>query len=118
MQEETLLKIKRYLQGVKPLFVNGQIRLVSENWLIKITYKDAFIDFTIKEKINENDKRAHKQVVEFCFNVYCSNERDGEPKTSDEIGRLLDISPWEVRRILSGIYKKLKWYGEPILYEK
>lgn len=118
MQELTLLKIKKYLQGIKPLFINGQVRLVSENGVIKITYKDAFVDFTVKERINENDKKAHKQVVNFCFNAYIENERDGTPKTSEEIGRLLDLSDGQVRRILNRIYKKLNEYGKPILYEK
>lgn len=118
MQEQTLLKIKKYLQGIKPLFINGQIRLVSEGGIIKITYKDAFIDFTIKEKIKEDDKKAPKQVIRFCFNAYYNNERDGTPKTSEEIGRLLNLSDGQVRRILNWIYKKLNIHGKPILYEK
>jgi hypothetical protein len=118
MLEITLLNIKKYLQGVKPLFINGQIRLVCEGGIIKITYKDAFIDFTIKEKIREDDKKALKQVVRFCFNTYYNNERDGKPMTSEDIGRLLNLSDGQVRRILSGIYKKLNIHGKPILYEK
>ena len=119
MEELTLLKIKKYLQGIKPLFINGQIRLVSEGGIIKITYKDAFVDFTLKERIREdNNKKAYKQVVRFCFNAYYNNERDGRPLTSEEIGRLLDLSDGQVRRILNGIYKKLNIYGGAILYEK
>jgi DNA-directed RNA polymerase specialized sigma subunit len=110
MEELTLLKIKKYLHGVKPLFINGQLRLVSENGVIKITYKDAFVDYTVKEKINETGKRAYKQVVNFCFNAYVDNEWDGTPKTSEEIGRLLDLSDGQVRRILNRIYKKLNEY--------
>lgn len=118
MEELTLLKIKKYLQGIKPMFINGQIRLVSEGGIIKITYKDAFIDYTIKERIKENDKKAFKQVKSFCFNVYYHNERNGEPMTSEEIARLLNLDPGQVRRILNGIYKKLNIYGRAILYEK
>ena len=118
MQELTLLEIKKYLYGVKPMFINGQLRLVSEWGIIKITYKDAFVDFTLKERIKDNDKKALKQVVNFCFNAFYNNERDGKPLTSEEIGRLLWVTDGQARRILNGIYKKLNIYGKPILYEK
>ena len=92
MQASTLNKMKCYLQRVKPFFINGQVRLVSENGIIKVAYKDAFIDFTIKAKLDETDKKAYRRLVYFCFNVYFENEWDGSPMTSEEIGILLDLS--------------------------
>ena len=111
MQGETLLQIKAYLQKIKHRFINWQIKLVYEHDTIKIAYKDAFIDFIIKEKINTNDKKAFTDVKMFCLECYYNNERNGEPLTSKEIAELLDISDGEVRRLLSRIYKKLneKW---------
>lgn len=118
MQSETLLKIKWYLQRNKHNFINWQVRLIVENGIIKITYKDAFIDFTIKERVNANDKKAYKQIKDFCLDVFYNNERDGKPMNSQQIAELLDVSDGQVRRILSGIYKKCNKNGEPILQEK
>lgn len=118
MHSETLLQIKWYLQRIKHRFINWQIRLIVENGIIKITYKDAFIDFTIKEKLNANDKKAYKQVKDFCLDVYYNNERDGKPLNSQEIAELLDLSDGQVRRILSKIYKQLNKNGEPVLQKE
>ncbi len=118
MQATTLVKMKCYLQRTKHFFENGQIRLVSENWIIKVTYKDAFIDFMLKERLDVSDKKAYRRLVYFCFNTYFEYEWWGKPMTSEEIGTLLDLSDWQVRRILNKIYKKCKKYGKPILYEK
>jgi len=118
MQSETLIKIKWYLQRNKHNFINGQVRLIVENGVLKITYKDAFIDFIIKEKINADDKKAYKQVKDFCLDAYYNNERDGKPMNSYKIAELLDVSDWQVRRILSNIYKKLNKDGKPVLQEK
>ena len=118
MQSETLLKIKSYLQRNKHNFINGQVRLIVENGIIKIAYKDAFIDFTVKERLNANDKKAYKQIKDFCLDVFYNNEWDGKPMTSQQIAELLDVSDGQVRRILSGIYKKCNKNGQPILQEK
>jgi len=118
MQSETLYKIKWYLQKNKHNFVNWQIRLIVENGIIKITYKDAFVDFTVKERINSNDKKAYKQVKDFCLEAYYQNERDGKPLNSQQLAELLDVTDGQVRRILSGIYKKCNKNGEQVLYEK
>ena len=118
MQSDTLLKIKWYLQRTKHLFINGNVRLVAEHDILKITYKDAFVDFTIKEKIDANDKKAYKQIKDFCLDIYYNNERDWKPMTSQQIAELLDCTDGQVRRILSGIYKKCNKNGEPVLQEK
>jgi len=118
MQSETLAQIKWYLQRNKHNFINGQVRLIVENGLIKITYKDAFVDFTIKERLNANDKKAFKQVKDFCLDVFYNNERDGKPMNSQQIAELLDVTDGQVRRILSWIYKKCNKNAEPILQEK
>ena len=50
MNWKALAEIKGYMQRVKPYFVEWNIRLVSEWWYVKITYKDYFIDFSLKER--------------------------------------------------------------------
>ena len=118
MDSKTLAEIKAYLQDIKYLFVEGNLRLVSEWWEIKILYKDNFIDFTLKEKVPEGNEEAILKVVSFCFDCYCDNERKGETLNSETLGKLLHLRPWSVRSILSRIYKKLYIYGEPILQQE
>lgn len=118
MQVKTLAEVKAYLQRVKPLFINGQIRLVSEDWVMKITYKDSFLDFTVKERIKEEDKQAIDQIVWFCFDCYSERERDWKALNSNQIWLLLNKSTNAVRFFLSSIYHKLKVYGEPVLREE
>lgn len=118
MQTETLAEIKWYLQSVKPLFINGQIKLVSEDWIIKITYKDSFLDFTVKEKIKADDREAIYQVALFCFSVYSDFERDWKPKTSEFLAKLLHVKAWNMRIILHRVLNKIKKHGEPILREE
>ena len=118
MLSHTLSEIKSYLQTIKPAFINGMIRLVSEDGVIKITYKDSFLDFTVKEKVKSNDKEALYQIVDFCFSVYCDYERDWTTKNSEFLAKLLNISHGNMRIILHRILEKLKAYGEPVLREE
>lgn len=117
MQTKTLADVKAYLQRVKPLFINGQIRLVSEDGIMKITYKDSFQDFIVKEKVKDPDRKAVNQIVDFCFSCYSERERQGNPLNSEQIWILLNMKPNAVRFMLSSIYHKLKIYGESILGE-
>lgn len=118
MNWNTLLEIKKYLQGVKPLFIEWSIRLISEWWNVKITYKDSFLDFTIKEKLPYGDKEAVNKVVDFCFNCYFDYEWKGQAFNSEILWKLLNLKPVGVRTILHKIYNKLGVYGKPILQEK
>lgn len=113
-----LIEIKKYLQSIKPLFVEGNIRLISEWWVVKITYKDSFLDFTIKEKLPMGDKEALNKVADFCFDCYFNYEWKWESLNSDILWKLLMLRPWSVRAILSKIYNKLEVYGKPVLQEK
>ena len=118
MKENTLVEIKWYLQSIKPLFVNGQLRLVSEDGIMKITYKDSFLDFTVKEKVNIKDKQAKTQIHMFCFSMYCDYEWDWQPKNAEFIWKLLCLKPHTVSDMISDIYKKLHRYAEPIFWEE
>lgn len=118
MNWKALAEIKGYMQRVRPYFVEWNIRLVSEWWRVKITYKDYFIDFSIKERLSKDDKEAIVQVVEFCFDCYSDFEWKGEPLKSETLWVLLNLRPWSVRSILSRIYSKLEIYGKPILQEE
>lgn len=118
MDWKTLIEIKWYLQSIKPLFIEGNIKLISEDWKIKISYKDSFLDFDIKERLPLWDKEAESKVIEFCFDSYFYFEWKGEALNSEIIWKLLKLRPWSVRAILSKIYNKLEIYGKPILQEK
>ena len=118
MEWKTLSEIKSYLQWVKWLFIEGNVRLISEDWNIKISYKDSFLDFTIKERLPYWDKEAVDKVVEFCFESYFNFEWKWEALNSEELWKLLRLRPWSVRAILSKIYNKLEIYGEPVLQKK
>ena len=118
MDWKTLVEIKWYLQSIKPLFVEGNVRLVSDDWNIKIAYKDSFLDFTIKERLPYWDKEAVEKVVDFCFESYFNFEWKWESLNSEEIWKLLKLRPWSVRAILSKIYNKMEIYGEPILQKE
>lgn len=100
------------------MFVDWSVRLVSEDWIIKITYKDHFIDFTIKEVINGNEEHAIKHIKTFCFNAYFDYERDGRSLNSEQIGRLLWLDWNAVRQQLKRTFKKLNKYGKPLLQER
>ncbi len=118
MNWKALAEIKGYMQRVRPYFVEWNIRLVSEWWRVKITYKDYFIDFSIKERLSKDDKEAIVQVIEFCFDCYSDFEWKWEPLKSETLWVLLNLRPWSVRSILSRIYSKLQIYGKPILQEE
>lgn len=118
MNYKALAEIKAYMQRVKPYFVEWNIRLVSEWWYVKVTYKDYFIDFSLKERLSKNDKMAITQVIEFCFDCYSDFEWKWEPLKSEALWILLGLKPWSVRSILSRIYSKLEIYGKPILQEE
>lgn len=118
MDWRTLVMMKKYLQTVKPFFVEGNVRLMSEWWVVKVAYKDYFLDFTIKEKLPDWDKEAMYKLVDFCFDCYCDYEWKWEVLNSEAIWRLLMLRPGSVRSILSRIYSKLEVYGKPILQEK
>ena len=118
MKEETLIKIRAYLQSIKPMFIDWSIRLVSEDWIIKITYRDNFIDFTVKEKVKGEDKYAYNRVRIFCFNAYYDYEWDGKEMNSEQIGKLLWLDGNAVRQQLKRTFKKLKKYGKPLLQER
>lgn len=115
MKEETLIRIRAYLQSIKPMFIDWSIKLVSEDWIIKITYKDNFIDFTIKEKVKADDKLAFNHIRIFCFNAYYDYEWDGKEFNSEQIGRLLWLDWNAVRQQLKRTFKKLNKYGKPFL---
>ena len=118
MNWSTLVEIKQYLQSIKPLFVEGNIRLISEWWYIKVAYKDCFLDFSIKEKLGNLDKEDLYKVIDFCFDCYFDYEWKWEAMNSEILGRLLNLRPWSVRAILSRVYFKLNTYGKPVLKEK
>ena len=118
MNEETLIRIRAYLQSIKSMFIDWSIRLVSEDWIIKITYKDNFIDFTVKEKVKWDDKFAFNRVRIFCFNAYYDYERDWKALNSEEIWRLLWLDWNAVRQQLKRTFKKLNKYGKPFLQER
>lgn len=118
MYSDTLAEIKKYLQSVKPLFINGQIRLVSEDWRVKITYKDSFMDFTIKEKLKRSDTEAESQVVWFALENYYLYERDWKPKDSEFLSRLLNISQSNERIMQHRILHKLQVHGELIFWKE
>lgn len=118
MKEETLIRIRAYLQSIKPMFIDWSVRLVSEDWIIKITYKDHFIDFTVKEKVNSEDKQAFNRIRIFCFNAYYDYEWDWKEMNSEQIGRLLWLDWNAVRQQLKRTFKKLNKYGKPFLSEK
>ena len=85
---------------------------------MKITYKDCFLDFTIKEKLPKADKECIHKVIDFCFDCYFDYEWKWWPMNSELLGRLLNIKPASLRSVLSHIYNKIEVYGEPILSEK
>ena len=118
MREETLIKTRAYLQSIKSMFIDWGVRLVSEDGVIKITYKDNFIDFTVKEKINGDDKQAFNHIKTFCFNAYFDYEWDGKSLNSEQIGRLLGLDGNAVRQQLKRTFKKLNKYGKPFLQER
>lgn len=118
MQATTLQRIKIYMQSIRPFFVNWNIRLVAENWIIKVYYKSAFIDFNVKDQIPTEDKQAFTTVVCFCFNAYSDYEWGGETLTSTELWTLLATSPENVRQMIKKIYTKLRVYGEQFLQEE
>lgn len=118
MNSNTLKEIRAYLQSIKPLFIEGNTKLVSEWWRVKITYKDCFLDFTIKEKLPKADKECIHKVIDFCFDCYFDYEWKWWPMNSELLGRLLNIKPASLRSVLSHIYNKIEVYGEPILSEK
>lgn len=116
MNWKVLAEIKAYLQSVKSFFVEWNVKLVSERNKIKLIYNDTFINFTIKERIE--DQNAMDKVVWFCFDCYADFERKWEPLNSEMLWRLLNLRPWSVRSILSRIYNKLEIYGKPILQKE
>lgn len=118
MEATTLQKIKVYLHSIRPFFVNWSIRLVAENWILKVYYKSAFIDFNIKERIPMSDKQAFDTVKRFCFNAYCDYEWDWRTLSSREIWILLWVSSEVVRWMLSNIYKKIRLHGELLQEEQ
>ena len=118
MEATTLQKIKVYMQSVRPFFINWSIRLVAENWIIKVHYKSAFIDFNVKEQVPLEDKQAFDTVVRFCFSAFSDYEWSWQTLTSGEIGRLLATSPENVRQMLSKIYKRIRLHGEQFLQEE
>ena len=118
MEATTLQKIKVYMQSIRPFFVNGNIRLVAENWIIKVHYKSAFIDFNVKEQVPLDDKQSLNTVVRFCFNSYCDYEWSWQTLTSGEIGALLNTSWENVRQMLSKIYKRIRLHGELLQEEQ
>lgn len=118
MEATTLQRIKVYMQSVRPFFINWNIRLVAENWIIKVHYKSAFIDFNVKEQVPLEDKQAFDTVKRFCFNAYCDYEWDWRTLSSREIGTLLWVSSEVVRWMLSNIYKKIRLHGELLQEEQ
>ena len=118
MEEATLIKIRAYMQSIKSMFIDWSVKLVSEDGIIKITYKDNFIDFTVKEKVKGDDKTAFNHVKIFCFNAYYDYERDGRKMDSEQIGRLLWLEWNAVRQQLKRTLKKLNKYGKPFLQER
>lgn len=118
MREQTLIITRTYLQSIKSMFIDWSIRLISEDGIIKITYKDNFIDFTVKEKINGDEKEAFKHIKTFCFNAYFDYEWDGKSMNSEEIGRLLGLDGNAVRQQLKRTFKKLWKYGKLLLQEE
>lgn len=118
MQTKTLADVKGYLQSIKSLFINGQIRLVSEDWIIKITYKDSFQNFTVKEKIKWDWAEVLNHIADFCFSIYFDFERDWRSVNSEIMAKLLNISHGNMRIILHRLIKKLRNHGESILGEE
>lgn len=118
MEATTLQKIKVYLHSIRPFFVNWSIRLVAENWILKVYYKSAFIDFNVKEWIPMSDKQAFDTVKRFCFSAFCDYEWDWRTLSSREIGTLLWVSSEVVRWMLSNIYKKIRLHGELLQEEQ
>lgn len=116
MNGNVLAEIKAYLQSIKSFFIEWNVKLVSEWDKIKLIYKDSFIDFTVKERLD--DDNAMSQAVGFCFDCYSDFERKWEPLNSEELWKLLNLRPWSVRSILSRIYNKLEVYGKPILQKE
>lgn len=118
MQATTLQKIKSYMQCIRPFFINWSIRLVAENWILKVAYKSSFIDFNVKEMIPLDDKEWFETVKRFCFCAFADYERNWEPLTSREIWLLLGTSWENVRQMLWNIYKRLRLHGEQFLQEE
>lgn len=100
------------------MFIDWSVKLVSEDGIIKITYRDNFIDFTIKEKIRGDEKEAFSRVKTFCFNAYYDYERDWKEMNSEDIWKLLGIDWNAVRQQLHRTFKKLNKYGKPLLQER
>ena len=118
MQPTTLQEIKAYLHRIKKYFVTWEIRLLAESWIIKITYKSAFINFVVKEEVPEADRKAFHTVIDFCFDAFFDYERQGEPLTSEDLWCLLNLTSVYIREILSNIYQKVRKDGIQFLQEE
>lgn len=118
MEENTLIRIRAYLQSIRSMFIDWGVKLVSEDGIIKITYKDNFIDFTIKERIKGTEKEMYNGVIVFCFNAFYNYERDWKPLNSEQIWKLLWLDWNAVRQQLKRTFKKLNKYGKPLLQER
>lgn len=113
MNGEILQKIKTYLTRVRPLFKSWFLRMVSENWKIKIQYKTYYGDFERKETIKKDN--PIEAVIDFVIDCYFYFEWDWEKKNSEELAVLLCIAPSTVRGILFKIYNKIRDEWEPFL---
>lgn len=118
MQPTTLQEIKAYLHRIKKYFVTWEIRLLAESWIIKITYKSAFINFVVKEEVPEADRKAFHTIVDFCFDAFFDYERQNQPLTSEDLGCLLNLTSVYIREILSNIYQKIREDGIQLLQEE
>ena len=109
MNNEEILQMTKYMQTIKHLFVEGNIRLYADDGVILVKYEIPLANTRIRKTVHNIG-----ELSDFCFNTYYLHEWDWKTKLrGEDICFLLNLKPSWFEKLIHRILRKLnryKWY--------